>query len=65
MFTSEMLSSSDHLIAKSRRHPGAVIPSWVFTKALPAFAAVSDTAIHLFDILAASWILSFLERVQD
>ena len=33
--------SSDHLRTKSRRHPGAVIPSWVFTKVLPAFAAVS------------------------
>ena len=31
------------LRSKSRRHPGAVIPSWVFTKALPAFAAVSST----------------------
>ena len=41
---------------KSRRHPGgAVIPSWVFTKALPAVAAVSPIFhlnLHCREILA-------------
>ena len=49
---------------KSRRHPGgAVIPSWVFTKALPAVAAVSPIFFIWIYIAGKYWHYIFTPDV--